>query len=112
MGGTGTGGTGTGGSGGTAGTGSCHVQLLANGNFEAGEAGWTESPSDRRLVYLFGEIDPAVVPPAQSDYIAWLGYNVVSQTVILSQTIQIPANTVSFTVSGSVFIQTDEDRTP
>jgi hypothetical protein len=112
TGGAGTGGRATGGIGGAAGAGPCHVELLTNGNFEAGNVGWTESPGDRRLVYLFGEIDPAVVPPTQSDDVAWLGYNVVSQTVILSQTIHVPANTTSFTVSGSVYIQTDEDRTP
>jgi hypothetical protein len=112
TGGAATGGSATGGMGGAAGAGSCHVELLTNGSFETGSAGWTASPTDRRLVYLFGEIDPAVVPPAQSDYIAWLGYSVLSQTVILSQTIRIPANAISFTVSGSVYIQTDEDRTP
>jgi len=119
TGGSGTGGSATGGSGaggaatgGSGGAGACHVTLLTNGNFEAGNVGWTASPTDRRLIYLFGEIDPSVVPPKQSDYVAWLGYNVVSQTVILSQTIQIPANTISITVSGSVYIQTDEDRTP
>ena len=112
TGGSGTGGSGAGGSGGAAGAGACHLELLTNGNFEAGNVGWTASPTDRRLIYLFGEIDPTIVPPTQSDYIAWLGYNVVSQTVILSQTIQIPASTVSFTVSGSVYIQTDENQTP
>ena len=112
TGGAGTGGAGTGGSGGAAGAGPCHVELLTNGNFEAGDAAWTTSPTDRRLIYLFGEIDPLVVPPTESDYIAWLGYSVTSQTVVLSQTIHIPANAVSFTVSGSVYIQTDEDQTP
>ena len=110
--GAGRGGAGTGGRGGAAGAGSCHVELLTNGNFEAGNVGWTASPTDRRLIYLFGEVNPTVVPPTVSDYIAWLGYDVVSQTVILSQTIQIPASTISITVSGSVYIQTDEDRTP
>src|SRR4051812_28239415 len=87
--GAGTGGAGTGGRGGAAGAGSCHVELLTNGNFESGNVGWTASPSDRRLIYLFGEVNPTVVPPTVSDYIAWLGYDVVSQTVVLSQTIQI-----------------------
>ena len=65
----GTGGAGTGGSGGAAGARSCHVELLTNGNFEAGNVGWTASPSDRRLIYLFGEVNPAVVPPTVSDYL-------------------------------------------
>ncbi len=108
----GTGGAGTGGSGGAAGTGSCHVELLTNGNFEAGDVAWTAAPTDRRLIYQFGEVDPNIVPPTESAYIAWLGYDVISQTVVLSQTIQIPANTVSVTVSGSVYIQTNEDSTP
>jgi hypothetical protein len=112
TGGAGTGGAGTGGSGGAAGAGSCHVELLQNGDFEAGNVGWTASPSDRRLIYLFGEVNPTVVPPTESDYIAWLGYDVVNQTVVLSQTIQIPASTVSITVSGSVYVQTDENGTP
>jgi len=107
-----TGAAGTTGSGGAAGAGSCHVQLLKNGDFEAGNVSWTAAPTDRRLIYLFGEIDPAIVPPSESDYIAWLGYNVVSQTVTLEQQIQVPANTLSVTVSGSVYIQTDEDQTP
>jgi len=112
AGGSATGGTGTGGIGGAAGAAACHVELLTNGSFEAGNVGWTASPTDRRLIYLFGEVDPTVVPPKESDYVAWLGYSVVSQTVTLSQTIHIPAGTTSITVSGSVYIQTDEDRTP
>lgn len=97
---------------GAAGAGACSVQLLKNGDFEAGNVSWTATPTDRRLIYLFGEIDPTIVPPMESDYIAWLGYKVVSQTVTLEQQIQVPANALSVTVSGSVYIQTDEDSTP
>jgi len=97
---------------GTAGTGPCGVQLLTNGNFEAGNTGWHATTSGRALIYRYTDVDPAVAPPAQSLYIAWLGYDVVSETVLLSQQIAVPSNALSFTVSGSVAIQTDEDSTP
>jgi hypothetical protein len=91
---------------------------LTNGNFEAGNAGWTvHSPNGRALIYLYSDVDPQIAPPAQSPHIAWLGYNQVNpdpanpDPVRLSQAIQIPANAKSFTVSGSVYIQTDDSPT-
>ena len=103
---------GTGGAGGRGGTGGCTIELLTNGNFEAGNAGWTSqsSPANPRpLIYLYTDVDPDVAPPAQSQHIAWLGHDVVSTTVTLSQPIQIPANAMSFTVSGLLYIHTDDD---
>jgi len=103
-------GTGGGGRGGTGG-GACRIELLTNGDFEAGATGWTaQSPDGRALIYSYTDVDPAIAPPAQSVHIAWLGYDLLSNTVVLSQPIAIPAGAVSFTVSGSVFIQTDDSH--
>ena len=104
--------SGRGGAGGGGGTGGCTIELLTNGNFEAGNAGWTSqsSPANARpLIYLYTDVDPDVAPPAQSQHIAWLGHDVVSTTVTLSQPIQIPANAMSFTVSGLLNIHTGDD---
>jgi hypothetical protein len=108
---------GTGGRGGTGGS-ACTIELLTNGNFEAGNTGWTiHSPNGRALIYRFSDVDPQIAPPAQSVHLAWLGYNEANadpanpDPVTLSQTIQIPANAKSFTVSGSVYIQTDDSPT-
>ena len=104
----GAGGTGGGARGGTGG-GACRIELLTNGDFEAGETGWSsQSPDGRALIYRYADVDPTIAPPAQSVHIAWLGYDLISDTVVLSQAIAIPANAVSFTVSGSVYIQTDD----
>jgi hypothetical protein len=103
---------GTGGAGGRGGTGGCTIELLTNGNFEAGNAGWTSqsSPANpRALIYLYTDVDPDVAPPAESQHFAWLGHDVISTTVTLSQPIQIPANAVSFTVSGLLNIHTADD---
>jgi len=104
---------GTGGAAGRGGTGGCTIELLTNGNFEAGNTAWTAQAAPpenaRPPIYLYTDVDPSIAPPAQSVHIAWLGYNVTNTTFTLSQAIQIPANAVSFTVSGSVFIQSVDD---
>jgi hypothetical protein len=107
---------GTGGAAGRGGTGGCTIELLTNGNFEAGDTGWTSQSSSppanaRPLIYLYTDVEPSIAPPAQSIHIAWIGYNETNATIQLSQPIQIPANAVSFTVSGSVFIQSVDDPT-
>jgi hypothetical protein len=112
----GRGGSGGGGRGGSGGA-TCMIDLLTNGDFEAGDTGWTsQSPNGRLLIYRYTEIDPSIAPPAQSIHFAWLGYDEVNPVgstpkfVVLSQQIQIPANALSFTVSGQVYIQTDDSQ--
>jgi hypothetical protein len=103
-------GTGAGGSSGTGGTGPCRVELLTNGNFEAGDTGWTAFTSGRPLIYNYADVDPNLVPvPDSPFYFAWLGYDVVSETVVLRQPIQIPPGTLSLEVSGRLQIWTNED---
>jgi hypothetical protein len=107
---------GTGGAAGRGGSSGCTIELLTNGNFEAGDTAWTSQTSSppanaRPLVYLYTDIDPSIAPPTQSVHIAWIGYNETSATIQLSQPIQIPANAMSFTVSGSVFIQSSDSPT-
>ena len=100
---------GAGGSGG-AGGGPCTVELLTNGTFEGGDSGWTSVTSGRALIYNWPDVDPALAPmPDSPDYLAWLGYDVVSETVTLRQQIQIPSDALSLTASGYVQIWTDDD---
>jgi cysteine-rich repeat protein len=108
----GTGGGSAGSSGGGTGGGACSVELLANGAFDSGDTGWTSVTSGRALIYDYNSPDldqtlaPAPVSPAG---FAWLGYDVVSETVLLKQPIQIPPGTLSLSVSGYVQIWTNDD---
>jgi hypothetical protein len=106
----------SGGASGTAGSsgggtgGACSVELLTNGGFDLGDAGWTSVTSGRALIYKSADVDPSVGPsPVSPDGLAWLGYDVLSETVLLKQPIQIPAGTRSLTVSGNVQIWSDDD---
>jgi cysteine-rich repeat protein len=111
RGGTGGGSAGTGGGSGGTGGGPCTVQLLVNGNFDLGQTGWTSvSAAGRLLIYNSAIVDPTIVPaPRSAPDLAWLGYNVVSETDSISQTITIPAGAVSLTVSGYYIVNTNED---
>ncbi|HLK93827.1 MAG TPA: hypothetical protein VKZ18_28300 [Polyangia bacterium] len=104
--------TGTGG-GGAGGAGHCTTELLSDGNFDSLANPWTSVTSGRALIYNQGSVDPQVAPQAQSaPNFAWLGYNVYSETVILSQPIVIPESALSLTLSGYVEITTDEGGGP
>jgi hypothetical protein len=107
----GTGGGGdAGGTGGTGGAIPCTLELLTNGDFESGMTGWTSFTSGRALIYDYADVDPTVVPPPDSaPNLAWLGYDVLSETVILRQTIQVPPGTQSLTISGALQIWSDDD---
>ncbi len=108
----GSGGSGGGGGGGAiggAGGGACAIELLTNGNFD-GTSGWTANPTGRPLIYDQTGLDPAQAPQAHSPpNLAWLGFNVVNRTVTLSQSVAVPADAVTLTVSGYRLIRTDED---
>jgi cysteine-rich repeat protein len=111
-------GTGNGGMGGSAGGGgmggsaggACASELLTNGNFD-GTSGWTANdPTGRPLIYDQTGLNPAQAPQAQSPpNMAWLGYNVHDSTITLRQSVMVPANAVTLTVSGFRLIRTDED---
>ncbi len=102
-----------GGATGTGGAAHCTTELLSDGNFDSLVNPWTSVTSGRALIYNQGGVDPSVAPQAQSaPNFAWLGYNVYSETVILSQPIVIPENALSLTLSGYVEITTDEGGGP
>jgi cysteine-rich repeat protein len=109
----GTGGTGGGGGGGGMGGGGggvCAIELLTNGNFD-GTFGWTANdPTGRPLIYDQTGLNPAQAPQAHSPpNMAWLGYDVDGASVTLSQSVMVPANAVTLTISGFRLIRTDED---
>jgi cysteine-rich repeat protein len=111
-GGMGGGGGGMAGAGGAAGR--CTIELLTNGNFDGnvvGMSGWIASdPTDRPLVYDQTGLSPTLAPQAHSPpNMAWLGDDVYSATITLSQNIVVPANAVTLTVTGVRQIRTDED---
>lgn len=105
----GTGGMGGSGTGGTGG-GACAIELLTNGNFDD-TSGWTANdPSGRPLIYDQTGLNPAQAPQAHSPpNMAWLGYDVDDRTITLSQSLMVPADAVTLTVSGFRLIRTDED---
>jgi len=120
-GGPGTGGTGGGvgggggrggnGGGGTGG-GACSIELLANGNFDGMSSGWTANdPTGRPLIYDQTGLNSAQAPQAHSPpNLAWLGFDVDNSSITLSQSMTVPANAVTLTVSGFRQIRTDEDN--
>jgi hypothetical protein len=99
---------GAGGDGGDAGAGAggaggaCSLELLTNGSFDAGEAGWAVgSTVNARLIYMGG--DPALggFAPASAPYLALLGRNVQTGQETLSQAIHLPAAAKTLTMQGS-----------
>jgi cysteine-rich repeat protein len=96
-GGAGDAGAGAGGAGGV-----CSLELLTNGSFDAGEAGWAVgSTVNTRLIYMGG--DPALggFAPASGPYLALLGRNVQTGQETLSQSIHVPAAAKTLTMQGS-----------
>jgi len=115
----GTGGTGAG----AAGSGVpavCGEQLLANGDFDAGDDGAWEVAYDRRAALLSRD-DPALagtgVVPQSGDYLVWLGgvrsgeYG-QKYTTRISQPVTIPENAVSLTFNGLVWVTQPEPGLP
>jgi cysteine-rich repeat protein len=111
-----------GGAGGAAGTdgggatdGPCVVELLANGDFDAGLTGWTQEASNvdptshRALIYNERDLVGLTLGAQSPSYLAWLGADGSNEMDTLSQTITIPANTVSLTFSGYVLVTSEED---
>ena len=92
----------------------CGVELLANAGFDEGGTGWTAaSTSSRPLVYRSGDASLALtgVEPESPPYLAWLGH-VDYETAMLAQSASfyVPARASSLSLSGSVYILTDEDH--
>jgi cysteine-rich repeat protein len=103
-------GGGVGGMGGAAG-GACAIELLTNGNFD-GTSGWTANdPTARPLIYDQTGLNPAQAPQAHSaPNMAWLGFDVDNSSITLSQSMTVPANALTLTVSGVRQIRTEEDN--
>ncbi|HTV18794.1 MAG TPA: hypothetical protein VMG12_08990 [Polyangiaceae bacterium] len=98
----------------------CGEQLLANGDFDAGDdARWTVT-SDARAT-LLSRADPALaasgVTPQSGDYLVWLGgvpngeYGLKYATRI-AQSVTIPANATRLTFSGYVWVTQPEPDLP
>jgi len=99
--------------------GGCFNQLLANGGFDAGHAAWQEVAPVRDVIV--GRDHPALVAagvtPQSGDYLAWIGgvangdFEMYETT--LSQDVAIPAETLSLTLSGYVWVaQSDLGEMP
>ena len=89
----------------------CTIELLTNGNFD-GTSGWTATdPTGRPLIYDQTGLSPAQAPQAHSaPNMAWLGFDVDTSTITLSQSLTVPANAVTLTISGFRQIRSDEDN--
>jgi hypothetical protein len=102
--------TGAGGSAGAGGGSACTVELLDNGNFDTGDNVWVSLTSDRPLIYDQSDVGAQLGPrPNTPRYMAWLGYDVRDETVMLAQPLRVPAGTLSLTISGWFQIWTDDD---
>jgi hypothetical protein len=94
--------------------GGCFNQLLANGDFDTGHAGWQEVAPVRDVIV--GREQPALVAagvtPQSGDYLAWIGGVTNGQfemyQTTLSQDVAIPAETLSLTLSGYVWVAQSE----
>ena len=113
AGGNGVGGAGAGGSGvgGGGGNGGCAIELLTNGTFDAGPAGWTvTSPINTQMIYRSG--DPALggVTASSPYYTALLGRNLAvpvgsTATMVqetLAEPITVPSAANTITIQGFV----------
>jgi len=110
AGGSGVGGNGAGGSGsggiGAGGNGGCAVgvELLANGNFDSGNVGWTATSTagSTTLIYKTGDAALGGVTPASPSYAAVLGHNLMNGQEILSQPITVPSAASTIVIQGFV----------
>jgi cysteine-rich repeat protein len=87
----------------------CTQPLIHNGNFDKGDEGWAVTTSGRLLVYNYNTVDQSIVPePRSLPDLAWMGYDIRSETALLEQSFTVPANALSLTVSGYYIINTEE----
>jgi cysteine-rich repeat protein len=87
----------------------CTQQLIQNGNFDKGDEGWTVTTSGRLLIYNYNTVDTSIVPaPRSLPDLAWMGYDIRSETALLEQSFTVPQNALSLTVSGYTIINTEE----
>jgi len=98
----------------------CGEQLLANGDFDAGDDGGWNVAYDARSA-LVSRDDPALagtgVAPQSGDYLVWLGgvrstdYG-LKYTTRISQPVTIPENALSVTFTGYVWVTQPEPGLP
>jgi cysteine-rich repeat protein len=87
----------------------CTQQLIRNGNFDKGDEGWSVTTSGRLLIYNYNTVDTSIVPePRSLPDLAWMGYDIRSETARLEQSFTVPSNALSLTVSGYAIINTEE----
>jgi cysteine-rich repeat protein len=87
----------------------CTQQLIQNGNFDKGDEGWSVTTSGRLLIYNYNTVDTSIVPePRSLPDLAWMGYDIRSETARLEQSFTVPPNALSLTVSGYATINTEE----
>jgi hypothetical protein len=107
---------GSGGEGGV--VGGCDNQLLINGDFEQGHRGWTE---DSNFTSMFQIVQPGSAPglaeygvtPQAGRYLGWLGgipdnNEQKKYRTTLKQTVIIPDEATSITLTGHIWIATEE----
>ncbi|HKO90338.1 MAG TPA: hypothetical protein VJU61_04255 [Polyangiaceae bacterium] len=90
--------------------GGCFNQLLGNGDFDAGHAAWQEVAPVRDVIVKRDHpgLVAAGVAPQSGDYLAWIGgvpngeFDYYETT--LSQDVAIPAETLSLTLTGYVWV--------
>lgn len=89
--------------------GGCFNQLLSNGDFERGSAGWTVSSELRDVIVWngHGALAPTGVAAQSGNYLAWIGGlpsgDFTMYRTRLQQEVAIPAETLSLTFSGYVW---------
>jgi hypothetical protein len=94
--------------------GGCFNQLLGNGNFDAGHVAWSEVAPVRDVIVQRDDpgLIAAGVAPQSGDYLAWIGgvanseYDFYQTTI--SQDVAIPAETLSLTLTGYVWVAQPE----
>jgi len=95
--------------------GGCFNQLLANAGFERGHTGWSETSEAVHDVIVHRDdslLVQAGVTPQAGDYLAWIGgipsgdFRMYHTTLL--QTVAIPAEVVSLTLSGYYWVSQGE----
>jgi hypothetical protein len=95
--------------------GGCFNQLLANAGFERGHTRWTETSEAVHDVIVRRDtplLTAAGVTPQAGDYLAWIGGipngDFLMYESTLLQTVSIPAEVVSLTLSGYYWVSQPE----
>ena len=86
------------------------TELLTSGGFDGNNSRWTQVINGRSLIFDQSTVPSFVPAPHTPTRLAWLGYDVVTQTPdpALRQNITIPADALQVNISGYFQIQTDE----